>query len=264
MRELVLNHPEFLALLDAVHARHVVGIEPASLFPSDEGERRAILAQGEAALQQRGALKRQEQGEYQLAPAFENLARVVAYPEVAVILVRNVTGVGPQLFLHYTAHDLAVEHSYPHEQAHRLAVLPDIPTMIERERYILELEETPQTNAAVEMSEDDFRAVRELAQHQPRERAEAFLARHGVRAADAAPLYQALAHPTFVGSVAVLRCGPEAIRDARSIFVLQGAGSAWRATQKTPGEPVLLIQSTNASDMKRQLLQYFEELSRPA
>lgn len=258
MRELVLNHSEFLALLDAVHARHVVGIDPASLFPPDEEQRRALLAQGNAALQRRGAWK--NQGESQLTPTFDSLARTLAYPEVASILVRNVAEIGPQLFLHYLAHSQVVEHSFPQEQVHRLAWLPDIPTMFERERAILALEELPTTDAALEMSEEVFRIIKELAQHQ-RERAEALLAQHGARPTEAKKLAQALAHPTFTGSVAMLRCGYESILDARSLFVLQGEGAAWRAIQKTPGVPVLLIQSTNGSDVQRLLRQYYEELA---
>lgn len=263
MQELVLNHPEFLALLDAVHARRIVGIDPASLFPSNEEERRAVLAAGKEALHQRGAFQSQGQSEDHLSPAFESIARTIAFPEIAIILVRNVTGVGPQLFLHYMARGQAVEHTFPQEQVHRLALLPDIPTMIEREHYILALQETPTPNVTLEMSEDDFRIAGELARHQPPERAEAFLAQHGVHKAEAAKLLQTLASPTFVGSVAVLRCEHKEVVDARSIFVLQGADSAWRATQKVPGVPLLLIQSTNASDIKNQVRRYLDELSRP-
>lgn len=257
MREIVLNHPEFLALLDAVQARHVVGIDPASLFPLDEEQRRALLAQGKAALQRRRAWK----GESQLTPTFEYLARTVAYPEIASMLVRNVAEIGPQLFLHYLAHGQAVEHSFPQEQVHRLALLPDIPTTIERARAILALEELPKTEAVLEISEEVFRIIKELAQQQQRARAEALLAQHGAGAAEAMKLAQALAHPTFTGSVALLRCGYEEILDARSLFVLQGEGAAWCAIQKIPGVPVLLIQSTNGSDVKRLLRQYYEELA---
>ncbi len=264
MQELVLSHPEFLALLDAVQARRVVGMDPGSLFPVDEGQRRAALEQGKAALHQRGAFKREGALEYQLTPAFESLARTVAYPEVAVIIVRNVTGTGPQLFLHYMARDIFVEQTLPSEQVHRLAVLPDLPTWIERARYILAVEELPKTDTMLEMSEDDFRTVKHLVQYQPRERAEAFFTRCGAQPAEVAALYQAFAHPTSTGSVAMLRCEQEHIVDARSMFVLQGAGSAWRATQKVPGVPILAIQSTNASDMKDQLLTYFEALAHSA
>jgi hypothetical protein len=263
MQELVLSHPEFLALLAMVQARQVVGMDPLSLFPASMEERRVVLEQGKAALEQRGALQNEGQTEYQLTPAFERLARTVAYPEIATIIVRNVAGVGQQLFLHYTARGMFVEQTFPTEQTHRLAVLPDISTMIERERYILAVEEGPTTDTTLEMSEDDFRTVKELAQHQPRERAEAFFTQHGAQSAEAITLSQALAHPTSIGSVAMLRCEQEKIRDARSVFVLQGAASAWRAVQKVPGVPLLSIQSTNASDIQYQLLHYYEALSRP-
>ncbi|HLV99976.1 MAG TPA: hypothetical protein VKT82_15000 [Ktedonobacterales bacterium] len=261
MQEFVLSHPEFLVLLDAVQAHLVVGIDPKSLFPLDEGERRAVLEEGKAALQQRGALKNQGPGEYQLTPAFGALARTIAYPEVAIVIVRDMAGIGPQLFLHYTARGKFVEQTFPREHVHRLALLPDLTTMIERERYILALEDIPATDTMLEMSEDTFRAVKDLVRYQPPERAEAFFTRYGATASEAVTLYQAFAHRTSTGSVAILRCDQEKIIDARSIFVLQGAGSAWHATQKEPGVPLLSIQSTNASDIKYQLLQYFEALS---
>lgn len=264
MQELVLSHPEFLALLDVVQAHLVVGMDPKSLFPPDEGERRATLAEGKAALQRRGALQEQEQVEYQLAPAFQSLARTIAYPQVAIITVRDMTGIGPQLFLHYIAHGMFVEQTFPREQVHRLAVLPDLPTLIERERYILSLEEMPTADTMLEMSEDALRSVKDLVQYQPPERAAAFFTRYGAKASEAVTLYQAFAHRTSTGSIAMLRCEQEKVTDARSVFVLQGAGSAWRATQKVPGVPLLLIQPTNASDIKYQLLQYFEALSRSA
>jgi hypothetical protein len=172
-----------------------------------------------------------------------------------------VSGVGPQLFLHYTAHGMFVEQTFPREQVHRLAVLPDLPTFIERERHILSLEEIPRTNITLEMSEDTFRSVKDLVQYQPPERAESFFTQYGAKASEAVILYEAFAHRSSTGSVAMLRCEQEQVTDARSVFVLQGAGSAWRATQKVPGVPLLLIQSTNASDMKAQLLHYFEALS---
>src|SRR6185437_2694923 len=113
----------------------------------------------------------------------------VAYPEVAIIIVRDVVGIGPQLFLHYTAGGLFVEQPFPREQVHRLAVLPDLPTMIERERYILGIEEIPTTDAQLEMSEDTFRTIKDLVQYQPPERAETFFARYGAKASEAVALY---------------------------------------------------------------------------
>lgn len=264
MQEIVMEHPEFLALLELVQARRVVGIDEKEFFPADQDERQRLIDQGRAALQQRGALKSQQPSEVALTPAFEALARTVAYPAIAIVIIRHVTGLGPQLFLHYAAGGAIVEQTFPREMVHRLAVMSDLPTMIEREAFILSLEDKPTTGTAVEMSENDFQTLREMVQQQPRERAEMFLAQHGARSAEIEPLFQALAHPTFTGTVAVLRCEQETITDARNMLVVQDRDTAWRAVQKIPGVPFLSIAPTNASAVKYQLLQYFEELARSA
>ncbi len=262
MQELVLDHAEFLALLEAVQAHRVVGIAETDLFPADPNERRVLVEQGKEALQRRGALQSQGQGELALTPAFEMLARTVAYPQVAITTVREVIGVGPQLFLHYTARGVAVEQTFPQEKVHRLAVIPDIATLVEREDFILSLQDRPTPRAAVEISEDTLRTLKELVDTHQHDAVRALLARHGMRNEEAEALYQTLTNMTFKAEALVLRCGHEIINDVRGLVIWQSPQLTWLMAQVPSGAPIMRIQTTNAASVKQLLLGYIEEFSR--
>lgn len=263
MQELTLNHPEFLALLEGVQAHQVVGIKQEDLFPVDGRERQELLEQGRAALQQRGALAaHQETRELTLTPAFEKLIRTVAYPTLANIIVREVLGLGPQLFLHYLADGVFVEHTYPQEKVHRLAVLPDMPTLLERERFILSLEDEPIHEAAVEISESTLQTLQTLVNAGQHEQARALLTEHRMLQEDAEALCQTLMHMAFKGRATLMSYDNKEITDVRGVVIWQGQGGTWGMIQRNPDVPSISIQTTNASKVKYWLNQYFEELAR--
>jgi hypothetical protein len=264
MQELILDHPEFLALLEGVQAHQVIGIKKEDLFPADEHESRELLAQGRAALRQRGALAAyQETGESTFTPAFERLARTIAYPKLASIIVREVLGLGPQLFLHYLAEDMFVEHTYPREKIHRLAVLPDMPSLLERERIILSLEDAPIHEAAVEISESALQTLQTLVNTRQYEQARILLAEQGMPQEDVEALCQTLTHMAFKGSATLMSYNEKEITDVRGIVIWQGQGGAWSLVQRDPDTPLVSIQTTNASNVKYWLNRYFEALARP-
>jgi hypothetical protein len=264
MQELILNHAEFLALLEEVQAHQVVGIKKEDLFPADEHERQELLEQGRAALHQRGALAaHQETGKLTLTPAFERLAQTVAYPKLANIIVREVLGLGPQLFLHYLAEGVFVEHTYPQEKVHRLAVLPDMQSLIERARFILSLIDEPIHEAAVEISEDTLQNLQTLVNTGQYEQARRLLTEHRMVQEDAEALCQTLMHMAFKGRATLMSYNDKVITDVRGIVIWQGQGGTWGMVQRNPEVPMVSIQTTNAANVKYWLSQYFEELGRP-
>lgn len=264
MQELILSHPEFLALLEGVQAYQVIGIEKEALFPADERESHELLAQGRTALHQRGALAAsQGTRESTLTPAFERLARTIAYPKLASIIVREVLGLGPQLFLHYLAEGMFVEHTYPQEKIHRLAVLPDMPSLLERERFILSLEDAPIHEAAVEISENALQRLQVLVNTRQYEQARILLTEQGMPQGDAEALCQTLTHMAFKGRATLMNYDKKEITDVRGIVIWQGQGGTWGMIKRNPDAPLVSIQTANASNVKYWLNQYFEELARP-
>ncbi|HEX4202613.1 MAG TPA: hypothetical protein VHZ51_00105, partial [Ktedonobacteraceae bacterium] len=233
MYELLLERAEFLALLEAVDARAIVGIAREKLFPLDEEEHRAVVKQGIVQLGQRDLLDRDDQPR----PDLLKLVRIVAYPQIVFLVVRHVQALGPQLFLLYQSHEGIVEQTFPTEGTHRLAIIPDIPLLLARAVQILELPEVLPTRSSVEISQEEFFQCNELARQGQSGAALEILRRAGMPAFEADALVTTMHQPVFSGDIAVLKCAHETIIDARDITILRDHTMTWSATQIVPGEP---------------------------
>lgn len=257
MDEIRLERPAFLALLDAVHARAIVGIAQDKLFPQDEEERRASLKQGIAQLEQRGLL----QADHQPDPDLLRLARIVAYPQIALLIIRHVAELGPQLFLLYHSPEGTVEQTFPAEGIHRLAVISGIPLLLARATQLLSLSEQFTLRSSVEIAQEDFFRCDHLARHEQHWSACEILQRAGMSSSSADILVDALQSSDFRGEVALLKCVNETIVDARDVVVIRGKQTSWYATQIIAGEPLLLVETVNALMMQSLLSHYFVELT---
>lgn len=257
MHEIRLKRPAFLALLDAVHASVIVGMARDKLFPQDEKERRAVLRQGIAELEQYGFL----QADHQPLPDLLKLARIVAYPQIAFIVIRHVMGLGPQLFLLYQAQEGVIEQTFPAEGIHRLAVLPSIPLMLARVVQILSLPEQLPFKDSLEIAQENFFHCDDLARHNQHTRALDALQPTDMPLSDAEALVTALQTADFRGEVTLLKCANQTIVDARDIVVVQDKQTAWYATQIVAGEPLLRVETVNAAIMQSLLSHCFVELT---
>jgi hypothetical protein len=257
MNEIRLEHPEFLALLDAVHASMIVGIAQDKLFPQDEEERGAVLRQGMAQLKKRGLL----QADHQLHPGLLRLARIVAYPQIAFFIIRHVLALGPQLFLLYQSGEGMVEQTFPIEGVHRMAVLPDIPHLLTRAVQILHLPEQLPFKSSVEIAQEEFFQCDHLVHQNQREQALNILRHASMPFSEADALVAALQTSDFRGNVTLLKCADQTIVDARDIAIVQGRQTAWYAMQIVAGEPLLHIETVNAPTMQSLLSHCFVELT---
>src|SRR3972149_2439571 len=196
MGGITLTRSEFLVLMDAVQAPGVVGLDAGELVPANTGEHKALVAEGIQRLSERGAL-RVESGVNVLDTTLIGMAMVLANPALAVITTRDNPGVGPQLFLHYMAEALAVEKRNGGE-AYR-----------------------------VSLEQDEFFAVKEMAESQAGKKATKILVNHGMTEDGAQQLVAAMTVPEFGGSGAVLRWGKGQVVDGRNLAVVQGVETAW-------------------------------------
>jgi hypothetical protein len=257
MNEIHLERSEFLALLAAVHARFIVGIAREKLFPADAKERRTVLQQGMTLLARRGLLQSEDN---QPDATLLKLARIVAYPQIAFVIIRHVQKLGPQLFLLYQSQEGIVEQTFPTAGMHRLAVLSDIPLLLTRAAQILSLPEHLSQRNSIELAQEDFFQCNDLAQHNQPERALELLKQKGIPLPEADALVTVLHESDFRGEVTLLKCRQETIVDARDIAVIQDQKMAWSATQIVAGEPLLRIESVNALIVQSQISHCFVEL----
>ncbi len=261
MTGLILDRSEFLVLMDAVKAPAVVGLETASLVPADKAQHQAQVLVGLEKLAQRGLL-RVEGDVHVLEARLLALAATVGHPDVAVITRKDTPALGSQLFLHYLALPLIVEQTLPSEHEHRLALLDDMPTLIERLLAILPAPEArtlPDEHGTLAM--DAFLALKSQAETGDLAGAQAAAQQSGLSAAGAASLVQALAAPVFGGNIALLKINGDEVDDARNLALVQGQDAAWLIKQTSPGAADFDLATTDGLAVRKLLVQWFAELS---
>lgn len=260
MSGILLDRSEFLALMDAVDANGVVGVDLNEVAPADYNQHKALVEQGLNHLQEAGVLRVVDDVNV-LDVDLLSMAVLIAHPEVAVITTREDPDKGQQLFLHYLAGDVVMEQTRPSEEEFRWALVPNRPALVERILGILPIQEAEGTNLKATIGEQEFLDFRELVDAGDVEAAKAQLGLHGLTGESADLVIAAVQGPVFAGTVAVLRCENDEIVDARNLLVIQDETIALLIQQVVPGEPTLEIKSCDAADLRSQVTNWIFELS---
>lgn len=260
MGGITLSRPEFLVLMDAVQAPGVVGLDALELVPQDAGQHKALVAQGIEQLKERGALSLQD-GINVLDTTLLGMAMVIADPDLALITTRDTPAEGGQLFLHYKAQALVVEHTLPTEQEHRLALVGEA-ELVDRILEIIPIRsaEAASTFRAV-LGQDEFIEAKDLAEAGETEKALKRLKEQEVEGHVAETLLAALANPEFGGTLATLRCKKARVVDGRNLAVVQGESAAWLVRQSEPGSSELEVGVCDEADLRSLLSEWIGELS---
>lgn len=260
MNGLVLSRAEMLVLLDAVRAQTILGLD-VPLIPASPAAHRALVEQGHATLQARGLIQVNPNGGLALDAVLVTVASIITNPEIAIIVVRHDPERGDQGFWFYAAGGLIVEHTLPDAQTHRIATIPDQAHLLARINQILPLVNM-RPPAVATLDEALFGQAKVFAENSQTQPAIAALApAFGAEAATA--LVQAIQHPVFSGSLAVLRTRDQQVVEARSLAVLQNAITAWLITQATPGETPLRIAIADQKTLHQQVERWLAQLAQP-
>jgi len=110
------------------------------------------------------------------------------------------------------------------------------------------------------LSPEGFFAARAVAPSSATDAA-VILTAHGVPADLAGHLADALATPTLLGTLALLRCEGETLSDARNPLLIAGRAGAWIIAQAQPGDPQLRLSTVTKADLRTQLAAWLDELT---
>ncbi len=226
--ELVLSRTELLFALNALQARHIVGVQ----LPEFDGppERLAeMLREGEQVLRARSLLTTDpETGQALLSPGIVGLVGALAFRSQAFPLVRGVRGLGRQLFVFNRYQDTLVEHTLLHERVHRLAVVPTLDDLWKRVQALLPLYPVTEKNRPrFTMDPAAFDRLLEQVQANGGGTAVSALVDAGWSQELATRLVRALQNPLFTFSLAYLECKGDKITQADSLSVFADEQSAW-------------------------------------
>lgn len=262
MNEILLEQAELLALLDAVHARAIVSISPAHLFPTHIDERSDIIKRGTTSLMQRSLLQVDSNGRLLMNDQLLAIATTVAFPKIAILVISNDQQTGLKLYWFYQTEGYIVEHTFSKEKLHRITVLSDVAALINRMEDVLAIENIPPYDARIEMDQNAFFKVKDLAKRHELESAREILHSCGFTPNNMTALLNVLERPQAAGNIVFLRCASETVVDGRNMALLQDKQSTWLARQKVPGAETLIVETTDIPAIKKQMLAYFNELSK--
>ncbi len=261
MSGILLDRPQFLALMDAAQANGVVGLDLGEIAPKDYDEHKALVEKGLKELKEAGVLREVDDVNV-LDADLLSMAVLIAHPEAAVLTTREIPDQGQQLFLHYLAGDVIMEQTLPRENEFRWALVLNRPALAERVLGILPVRETaPAAEVKVNIGQAEFVAIKEMIDAGNIDSARSALSDVGITGPAAETLLETVAAPEFAGTVAVLRCQNDEIVDGRNLLVVQGKQVALLLKQAVPGEPTLEVTSCDAGDVRSLVTNYIYEMS---
>lgn len=263
MNSFLLDRAELAYLLGIVGdgGGEIVGIPAAQIFPDAPALREQEAKRGEESLLRRHLILLRRDGRPVIDVTLATLVTAMAQPDLAIIAIRHVPPLGPQLFLLYVADQFVVEHTSPVEGSHRLDLIGDRHALVPRLMQILSIPEQHEQPYTGSMDQAAFFEMKRLAESGQQDEASAMLRAAGFAPDEIAALVAAIAHPRVNSTVAVLRCARSAILDARNIAVVADDRSAWLAEQQIPGEPVLDVRTTDVADARLTVARHLDALA---
>jgi hypothetical protein len=252
---LVFSQAELLALMDAVRPPELLGIDTEALIPNEPERHRALILEGTEQLKARNLLS-VENDVHILHSELLVIARVIAFPQLITLLLKDIPAVGQQKFVYYQADLLIVEHTMPEPGAYRFAVVPNTLAQLDRMVFVLPVgQAVEEPDYDFVLDQEVFFQARELVLSGEMERAASKLAAQGVDSGTARALLQAMESPRFSGTVAYLRVETPDVLDAVNLAVLQGERSAWVMGQIEPGVTDLRLRTVEAGEFKEVLFE---------
>ena len=279
---LQLDRAELLVLLDTVQADTIVGLPAEALATATPAERDVLLARGKASLLERGLLRVDDEGAPRPDLRLIALALLITRPQVVSLTIRNLNGQGKQLYLHYYADGVSIEHTLPTPETHRFVALMGVEEICERIIGVLPLHAAFPSPEVADVPQDAFLAAKRLLeQHHFAEARAAFASIiHPEPVAKA--LFRTFLRPTLIATVAMFRCEEEQAAigahatadtaashprvrtvDARNILVVCDENCAWLIGQRIPGEQQLKIQHIEQDVLYYTLRNLFQAMRSP-
>jgi hypothetical protein len=255
---IVFSQAEMLVLMDAVRPDDLIGIDSDALIPADRGAHQNLIRAGIQELVARDLMSIEDEV-HVLNSELLLIARVVAFPQIVTILLKDVPEVGRQQFTYYQADQFIVEHTMPAAQQYRFAALPDVKAQMERMTFILPVQQEPdQPSYDIEVPQDSFFHVREQVLADALDAAGQELQAQGLAPEMAQVLLHAMMAPRFSGTVAYLAVKAPRVIDARNLAFLQGHDSAWVVLPAAAGW--LRLRTITADEMPEALFAGWQAL----
>lgn len=257
MDGLVFSRDEFLVLMDAMKPSTLVGLDTETILPPTQTEHQQLVLSGIDKLTARGLLDTREDVNV-LNPELAMMARVFAYPQLVVLVLRNDPGVGGRRFSYYQAGQYIVEFTQPTADTFRFAAIPNTLAMLNRIAFVLPLGQAPSAvDYSIALDLETLLTIQQLVANGEAKKASDLL-NESVDSEAKDLFFEAMTAPEFDGTIAYLRVEENRIIDGYNLAALQSTDSSWLMQPSDINGQTIEIGTCTEGEFERKL---FDSLS---
>ncbi|MCP4421406.1 MAG: hypothetical protein GY805_32750 [Chloroflexi bacterium] len=244
MDGLLFNQAEFLALMSAVNASDIMGMDSDAIVPADNESHQKMVLSGLDELKERKIVEEKE-GVMLFPPDLIGMAGAVSDPQLFTQVMCNEPGVGQRRFMFYQAYDFIVEFTLPEENMFRLARIPSMPAMLQRVHFLLSIKDSNTHQAAFIVQQDAFFQSNAAMGKNQEGLALEMLVNGGATQDEANLLLAAVKTTQLSGTITLLRTENGRVLDGRDLLSLKAIDSSWIFHQKEAGSPQLIAATVD-------------------
>lgn len=240
----LFNQAEFLALMNAVDAGALLGIDSATMIPSSQEAHRQLIFSGLEQLKERDIVEEKE-GVMLFPSALIGIGSALSRPQLAIQIMRDEPSIGQRQFMLYQAYQFIVEFTQPEEQQFRLAQIPTTPALLQRIRFLLSVQASNSEPQSFVLDQTAFFQSKEMVGNGQAALALTTLIDGGASKTEAAALIEAMQNVQVSSSVAWLRVDDGQVLDGRNLLSLTTPTATWIFYQKEAGIPRLIAKTVD-------------------
>lgn len=259
MDGLVFNQAEFLALMSAVNAPGIFGIDSDTIVPADNESHQKMVLSGLEQLKARDIVEEKE-SVMLFPPDLIGMASAVSEPQLFTQIMRDEPGVGQRHFMFYQAFEFIVEFTMPEENLFRLARIPSTPAMLQRIHFLLSIEDSNIHQTSFIVDQDAFFQSKAAMDENQGGLALKRLINGGATQDEAVLLVTAMKEAQLSGTITLLRTENGRVLDGRDLLSLRATDSSWIFYQKEAGSPQLIAATVDRESFLTAVYQLQTEL----
>ena len=244
MDGLVFNQAEFLALMSAVNASGLIGVDSNAIVPDDKVTHQKMVLSGLEQLKERGIVEEKD-GVMLFPPDLVGMAAAMSEPQLVVQVTREEPEVGQRLFMMYQAFQFIVEFTLPAEGQFRMARIPSTPAMLQRIHFLLDVGDNDTQKVSFTVDQNAFFQSKAAIDEGKDELALSTLQNNGASAKEASLLVTVMKHLRLIGTITWLRTENGRVLDGRNLLILKTAGSCWALYQQKAGQSQLMVETVD-------------------
>ena len=244
MDGLIFNQAEFLALMSAVNASELLGIDSNTIVPTDKKIHQEMTLSGLQQLKVRGIVE--ETGGTMLFPSeLIGMASAISEPQLVTQVMREEPDVGQRQIMMYQAFQFIVEFTMPEEGMFRLARIPSTLAMLQRIHFLLSIGDRNTQQLSFVIDQNAFFQSKSALDNDNDDLALDILKNGGVPSDEASALLTAMKDVQLSGMVTLLRTENGSVLDGRELISLKTNNSSWIFYQKKAGVKQLAVETVD-------------------